>query len=181
MVTGCSPGIIGPIRRRARIRCAATAALIDQRQQAGVHQRGFAGARVAVDLQPAHGREAQASVEAGERVQRFLLPAEEQLRLIRTIGGEPDERATLERDGVVGDDVALADVAEQAFGQLIGAVPGRDLEQPQERRKRLRLAPVQQDLGFQKRLCLIERRRGVEPKVEHLRAQDGRHPVVDRR
>ena len=109
-------------------------ALIDQRQQAGVHQRGFAGARVAVDLQPAHGREAQASVEAGERVQRFLLPAEEQLRLIRTIGGEPDERATLERDGVVGDDVALADVAEQAFGQLIGAVPGRDLEQPQERR-----------------------------------------------
>ena len=109
-------------------------ALIDQRQQPGVHQRRLAGAGVAVDLEPAHDRGAAPRIEAGEGIERLLLPAEEQMRLIDALGRQADERATVEADRVVGDEAALADLLDQALRQRIGAVPGRRLEQSEKRR-----------------------------------------------
>jgi hypothetical protein len=55
------------------------------------------------------------AVEAGERVQGLLLAAEEQLRLVGTIGIEADERAALEGD-FAGDDRPFEDLLEQGRG-----------------------------------------------------------------
>ena len=50
------------------------------------------------------------SIEAGQRIQGFLLAAEEELRLIDAVGVESDERAALEVDRLVRDKGAIADL-----------------------------------------------------------------------
>ena len=97
------------------------------------------------------------------------------MRLVGRIGGEPDERAALERDRLV-EDFALADVDDKAFRQRIGAVPGRHLEQPQECRQRLRAGIVQQNGKDRQalRVLLAGRNIGSTPPASPRRSSDAR-------
>ena len=112
-------------------------ALIHQRQDAGVHHGRFAGTGIAVDLEPANGRGAGAAVKGRKRVQGLLLSSEEQPRLVRSVGVEPDKWTALEPGRRVGDDGTFADLVEQALGKGIGSVPRRPLEKPEEGRLKL--------------------------------------------
>ena len=154
-------------------------ALVDQRQEPGVHQRGLARAAVAVDLQPAHRRVPRPRVEAGQRVEGLLLPAEEQLRLVDPVGREPDERAALEGDLVVGDDGPRRGSARPVrCGSAIDAVPGRRLEQAQEGRQRLGRRAVDQDREDGQALGLVVRPEVAVQRHLGLGPDPARHAVA---
>jgi hypothetical protein len=63
-----------------------------------------------------------------------LLPAEEQVRLIRTEGGEADKRRSFKAARLGPQQGPLAEGGEQRLIRRRGAVPRRRLEQPEERR-----------------------------------------------
>ena len=153
-------------------------ALIDQRQQSGVHQGGLARAAVAVDLQPADGPIVGRGVEAGQGVQGLLLAAEEEVGLIDAKGVEPDEGAAVERNLVAGKRAARPDLLEHGLRQRVLAVPRRGLEELQEGRQAVRADLAEQDGEDRETLSVVARAEVADEGNLGLRSDPAAHPIA---
>lgn len=91
----------------AKARARPQRAVLDHRQKPGMHQRGFSGTAMALNLQPAMvavsitpvqliGRGLLLIAEAGQRLQSFSAPAKEQLGVLAFEGAKTEEWAALE-------------------------------------------------------------------------------------
>ena len=160
--------------------------LLDHREHAGLHQRGFAGAAVAFDLQPAMVGAAVAAgevvrvglllvTEAGQCFERFPAAAEEQPRITTAEGIEAEEGTALDRRLRFEAYRPGADRCQQLLGQQLAGRPARTLEQRQERRQRIRLRAVEQHRKDRQARRIVRRRQ--VPAQGHLHL--GTDPAPD--
>ena len=151
--------------------------LLDHWQHAGLYQRRFAVAAVALDLQPAAilpaSRQRQVFrvalllvAEAGQRLERLGAAAEEQPGVLAAESVQTEEGAALEWRRRMKPADAGAQIVDDLLRQRFDGRPAGGLEQRQKRRQRLGRGVAQQQRKDRQALAIALRRQ--MPHQRHL-------------